>query len=87
MYRHLRSTGLSELASDTLSETLPALGISIPKTIFCIEASNDGLVLIPHKDFVLSYNRYIIKRNMPIENEDYFFYSNLLSFHAVKFGI
>lgn len=62
-----------------------ALGISIPKTIFCIEASNDGLVLIPHKDFVLSYNRYIIKRNMPIENEDYFFYSNLLSFHAVKF--
>ena len=23
MYRHLRSTGLSELASDTLSETLP----------------------------------------------------------------
>ena len=25
MHRHLRSTGLSELASDTLSETLPAI--------------------------------------------------------------
>ncbi|WP_280120324.1 hypothetical protein [Sangeribacter muris] len=25
MHRHLRSTGLSELASDTLSETLPVL--------------------------------------------------------------
>ena len=53
--------------------------------MFGIESSQEGLVLIPHKDFRLSHNRYLIEGKMLIDNEDYFFYSNLLSFHAVKF--
>ena len=59
------------------------LGIYIPDIIFSIEYSNGGLLLIPNNNFTLSHNRCKIDRIMKLENDVYFFYSNLLSFNAV----
>lgn len=61
------------------------IGADIPEIIFGIEASNNELKLIPHKEFELSHNRYLVQRIMNLDNEDYFFHSNILSFHAILF--
>lgn len=61
------------------------IGIDIPDIIFGIDTSESGLKLIPHKDFEISHNRYLIRDFLNIENDDYFFHSNILGFHAVIF--
>lgn len=61
------------------------IGTDIPKTIFAIEGDKHGLKLIPHNDFELSHNHYLIKEIIELDNDDYFFHSNLLSFNAVLF--
>lgn len=62
-----------------------SIGIDIPETIFTINAGMDGLKLIPNKNFDVSYNHYLIKNIFELDNNDYFFHSNLLSFNAVLF--
>lgn len=61
------------------------IGIDIPEIMFAISAGVDGLTLIPNRDYELSHNRYLIDRIMELENDDFFFHSNFLSFNAVKF--
>lgn len=61
------------------------IGIDIPETIFAIDADKYGIKLIPHKDFAMSHNHYWIKEIIELDDDDYFFHSNLLSFNAVLF--
>ena len=59
------------------------LGVDIPDIMFGIEYIGEALSLIPSAQFLLSHNRCKIKKIMILENDDYFFHSNILSFNAV----
>ena len=51
--------------------------------MFGIEYIGEALSLIPSAQFLLSHNRCKIEKIMILENDDYFFHSNILSFNAV----
>lgn len=63
------------------------LGVDIPDLMFEIKGSREGLVLLATQKFPLTQNRCRISGNIELDNDDYFFYSNLLSFNAVLFDV
>ena len=61
------------------------LGIDIPGRMFEINASKECLKLVPIMGFRLSSNRLYVTEEIEIDEDDFFFYSNLLGFNAVIF--